>query len=128
MSTDLVMLTASATLCALLFTPYGVAQSSVWGLRVALGNRESTPPLPAWAGRAIRAHRNMLENLPPFAALVLVAAVAGRANEATALGATIFFWSRLAHAILYIAGTPVLRTVAFFAGLLGEALILSQLL
>jgi uncharacterized MAPEG superfamily protein len=128
MSTELVMLTASATLCALLFVPYGAAQSTVWGLRVSLGNREVTPPLPAWAERAVRAHRNMLESLPHFAALVLVAVVTDKTNAMTAAGATVFFWSRLAHAGLYIAGVPALRTLAFFAGLAGEGLILAQLL
>ncbi len=128
MTTDLVMLTWSAVLCALLFVPYGAAQTVEWGLPLAAGNRAETPPLPEWAERAIRAHRNMLENFPHFAALVLVAAVSGAANEATALGATLFFCARLAHAALYIAGVPWLRTAAFFTGLVGEGIILVQIL
>lgn len=128
MTTDLTMLTWSAVLCALLFLPYGIAQTQRWGISVCVGNRAATPPLPEWAERAIRAHRNMLENLPHFAALVLVTAVSGAANETTALGATLFFWARLSHAALYIAGVPWLRTVAFFAGLAGEGLIFAQLL
>ena len=59
MTPDLWMLTASAVLCALLFIPYGVAQTLVWGVPVSVGNRDITPPLPAWAERGIRAHRNM---------------------------------------------------------------------
>lgn len=128
MTTDLAMLTWSAVLCALLFVPYEIAQTLRWGVPVSVGNRAETPPLPEWAERAIRAHRNMLENLPHFAALVLVAAVCGAANEVTALGATVFFWARLSHAALYIAGVPWLRTLAFFSGLTGEGLILAQIL
>lgn len=128
MTTDLWMLTASAVLCALLFVPYGIAQTFVWGVPISVGNREATPPLPAWAERAIRAHRNMLENFPHFAAFVIVAHVSGASNEATALGASIFFWARVAHATVYIAGIPFARTVAFFAGLTGEGIILVQLI
>ena len=127
MTTDLWMLTASAVLCALLFIPYGIAQTFVWGVPTSIGNREATPPLPAWAERGIRAHRNMLENLPHFAALVIVGDLIGASNDATALGASIFFWARGVHATVYIAGVPFVRTVAFFVGLAGEGIILGQL-
>jgi len=128
MTTDLWMLTASAVLCALLFIPYGIAQTIVWGVPVSIGNREHTPVLPAWAERAIRAHRNMLENFTHFAALVIVGHLVGASNNATAIGASIFFCARIVHAAVYIAGVPFIRTVAFFAGLGGEAIILAQLI
>ena len=127
MTTDLVMLTASAVFCALLFVPSAVATTIVWGLPVAAGNRASTPPVPPWVDRSMRAHRNMLENLPHFAVLVLVAHVTGLNNLTTALGATIFFWARIAHAAVYTAGIPWVRTLAFSVGLVGEAMILVQL-
>ena len=62
------------------------------GLPALAGNREGLPEIRGWAGRAARAHRNMLENLVLFAALVLVAAAAGKTNATTLLGAQIFFW------------------------------------
>jgi uncharacterized MAPEG superfamily protein len=52
----------------------------------------------------------MLESLPIFAALVLVAQVADKANAMTALGAELFFWARLAYAPVYVIGVPGLRT------------------
>jgi len=128
MTTDLWMLTASAVLCALLFVPYGIAQTLVWGVPVAAGNREVTPPLPEWAQRGTRAHRNMLENFPHFAALVIVAHLIEASNEMTGLGASLFFWARIVHAGVYIAGVPFVRTVAFFAGLVGEGIILGQII
>jgi uncharacterized MAPEG superfamily protein len=70
----------------------------------------------------------MAENLAPFAALVLVAHVAGAANATTAIGAAIFFWARLVHALVFIAGLPWVRTLAFIVGLAGELLILAQIL
>jgi len=128
MTTDLTMLTASAVLTAVLIMPYGLAMWALWPLKEVLGNRDAPPSLPAWAERARRAQRNMLENFPHFAALVLTASVAGVTNAQTALGATIFFWARLAHAVIYITGVWRLRAFAFFAGLAGEALILLRLL
>ena len=77
-----------------------------------VGNREKFPELLGWAGRAQRAHRNMLENLVLFGVLVLVANATGKANATSALGAELFFWSRIAYAAIYLAGIPWARTAA----------------
>ena len=98
------------------------------GLPALAGNREGLPEMSGWAGRAQRAHRNMLESLVLFAVLVLVAQVTGKANATTALGAQLFFWGRLAHAILYIAGIPWARTGAWAVSIVGLILIFWQLL
>ena len=128
MNTDLTMLFATTVLTAALVLGKGSAMWLHWPPRDVLGNRDHTPPLPAWAWRADRAHRNMLENFPHFAVLVLLVNLVGAANRQTALGATIFFWARLAHAALYISGVWRLRAVAFFAGVGGEVLIALRLL
>ena len=129
MTTDLQMLTATAMLAGLLVLPYGLAMWTLWPVERIIGNREGPPPaLPAWAERAQRAQRNMLENFPHFAALVLAAHAAGLADRYTALGATVFFWARLVHAIVYIGGVWRLRAPAFFAAWAGECLIIFRLL
>src|SRR5205814_7384027 len=64
MTTDLIMLTASAVLTGALVLPYGLAMWALWPVREVLGNRETPPPLPPWAERARRAQHNMLENFP----------------------------------------------------------------
>ena len=92
------------------------------------GNRDGLPPLTGWAGRAQRAHRNMLENLVLFAALVLVCAVANKTNATTLLGAQLFLWARLAYAVIYVAGIPYLRTAAWLVSVIGLVLIFLQLL
>src|SRR5258706_16413279 len=92
------------------------------------GNREGLAQCTGWAGRAWRAHHNMLESLVLFAALVLVAVIAGKTNSATLLGAQIFFWARLAYAVAYIAGIPWLRTGVWCVSLIGLAIIFLQLL
>ncbi len=91
------------------------------------GNREDLPAITGWAGRARRAHLNMLENLVLFAALVLVAHTAGKSNAMTVLGAQLFFWGRLAYAIIYVAGIPWLRTGVWLVSVVGMALIFLQL-
>jgi uncharacterized MAPEG superfamily protein len=97
------------------------------GLPTLAGNRENLPELTGWVGRAKRAHLNMLENLVLFAALVLVAHVAGKSNAMTVLGAQLFFWARLAYAIVYIAGIPWLRTAVWAVSVVGMLLIFLQL-
>ena len=97
------------------------------GLPRLAGNREGLPEMTGWAGRAARAHRNMLESLVLFAALVLVAQIAGVRNPMTLLGAQLFFWGRVAHAIIYVAGIPWLRTVAWTVSMIGLLLIFLQL-
>ena len=49
---------------------------------------------------------NLVENLAPFAALVIIAQLTDAANEMTALGARLFFWARLAQIVLHTAGVP----------------------
>src|SRR5262249_57631554 len=122
------MVVRSAGLCLVLPLPYGVARTTTrGGTAWAFGNREGDFAFPAWAGRAERAHRNLIENLAPFAILVLVAHLTGKANATTALGAELFFLGRLLHAILYIAGIIYLRTAAFILGTIGERMILGRL-
>ena len=128
MTTDLTMLVWSAVLTVALVLPYTTALALKLGLPVMVGNRDNFPTVGGWIGRSLRAHRNMVENLVPFAALVLVAHVAGAANQATALGATIFFWARVVYAGVYIAGIPWLRTLVWTVSIIGEVIILTQLL
>jgi uncharacterized MAPEG superfamily protein len=128
MTTDLTMLVATALLCLLIPTIYLMGEvQTPGGLEWGLGNRGEPLKLPEWAARAKRAHLNLVENLAPFAILVLVAQVTGKANGMTALGAGIFFWARVAHLAVYTAGIIGLRTAVFFVGTAGEVLILIQL-
>jgi len=128
MTTDLWMLVWTTLLCLLMPMLYVAGElRAPGGVEWGLGNRDTPFELPAWAARAKRAHMNLLENLLPFAALVLVAHVSGKANAMTALGASIFFWSRLAYAFVYTAGIKLVRTLIFFVGSAGLLLILIQL-
>ena len=98
------------------------------GLPMLAGNRENLPVIVGWAGRAQRAHRNMLENLVLFGLLVLVATATGKANATTALGAELFFWARIAYAVIYLAGIPWARTAAWGVSVVGLLMIFLQLI
>jgi len=116
-----VALTAAQMVVAVLFT------TQQFGLPRLAGNRDGLPAATGIAGRAQRAHRNMLESLVLFAALVLVAQAIGKANAATALGAQLFFWGRLAYAIVYLAGIPWIRTGVWAVSVVGLVIIFLQL-
>ncbi len=92
------------------------------------GNRQDVPALSDWRGRAERAYRNMLESLPMFAALVLVAHVGGAADAATALGAQMFLYARLVFAVVYLIGIPYLRTGVWAVSVAGLVTIAVALL
>ena len=98
------------------------------GLPRLAGNRENMPELTSLAGRAQRAHRNMLENLVLFAVLVLMAQLAGRANALTQVGAMLFFWGRVAYAVIYLAGIPWLRTGVWAVSVVGLIMIFLQVI
>jgi uncharacterized MAPEG superfamily protein len=98
------------------------------GLPALAGNREGLAPFTGWAGRAQRAHRNMLESLVLFAALVLVAVAAQKTNSTTLAGAQLFLWARVAYAVVYLVGIPWLRTAIWLASVVGLVMIFSQVL
>ena len=119
MTPDLTWLAWTAVLTAVLWIPFIVGQVMTLGVITASRYRDPTPPeMPAWVKRCDRAHLNAVESLAPFAVVVLVAHVAGAANEMTAMWAMIFFFARLAHAVVYWLGIPYLRTLVFAAGLI----------
>jgi len=128
MTPELMYLVWSAVLTLVLVVIAVAGATLEVGLPVLAGNREGgLPEMGGWAGRAARAHRNMLESLVLFAVLVFVAHSVNISNPMTLLGAQLFFWGRVAHAITYIAGLPWLRTGAWAVSVAGLVLIFLQL-
>lgn len=117
MTADLNYLAFSALLTAVLWIPYIVGQVQANGFLSAGDYKDPSPrAVPLWVQRANRVHLNSVETFAPFAALVLVAHVSGGASAMTAIWAAVFFWARIAHAVIYMFGIPYLRTVAFTIG------------
>jgi uncharacterized MAPEG superfamily protein len=117
MTTDLRYLAYTAILTAALWIPYVVAQVMTNGFLAPPNYVDPTPrPVPLWGKRADRTYLNAVEVFAPFAALVIVAHLAGKANAMTAFWTICFFWLRLAHAVVYLLGVPYVRTVIFTLG------------
>ena len=77
--------------------------------------------VPLWGTRAHRAYLNAIEVFAPFAALVIVAHLPGKANAMTAFWAMSFFWLRVAHAVVYWFALPWFRTAGFTLGFFAVA-------
>jgi uncharacterized MAPEG superfamily protein len=127
MTPDLQMLVWSAALALVQMLIAVAGAQAQLGLPLLAGNREDLPAVTGWGGRARRAHINLLESLAIFAIVVLVAHVTGRANDTTALGAMLFFWGRVAYALVYLLGVPWLRTLVWAVSVAGIVLVFSQL-
>lgn len=127
MTTDLKMLAWIAGITALMWLPYILARMAKSGVMATLTYAADNDPLPDWAARAKKAHYNEIENLAPFAAVVLVAQAAGAANATTALWATVYFWARVAHYLGYVSGIPFARTLFFAVGWLATLIIFWQI-
>ncbi len=128
LSTELSLLVWSIILCLVqMVIAAGALHTQVGMLKLA-GNRDDMPEATGLAGRAQRAHRNMLENLPLFAALVLIVQVTGHSSPMTVLGAQLFFWARLAYAVVYLAGIAWLRTAVWAVSMVGVVLLVVELI
>lgn len=98
------------------------------GLMLAFGNRDNLPEATPLACRLQRAAANSLENLVFFAALALVAQVAGATNERVLLGAQVFLWARLVYVPIYVMGIPFARTGVWAVSIVGLAMMLMGML
>ncbi len=98
------------------------------GLTAQAGARDDLPEPSAFNQRCVRLRNNMLENMVMFTGLVLVANAADISTANTVLGAQIFFFARVVHAGIYIAGFPLVRPLAWFASVIGMAMIALELL
>jgi uncharacterized MAPEG superfamily protein len=129
LSVDMRLLAYSALLSIIMWLPYIFLAIKTFGLKNLLGY--PTPDysgLAQWAQRLYRAHSNLLENLTPFAILVIISHLTGAANEMTAMGARLFFWSRLAQIIFHMTGIPFGRTLTFAIGWVGNIIIFLQII
>lgn len=127
MTTDLYVLLALGVLAFVLQLLPGTSRMEKGGLAWGIGNRDDPPPLPPWAARTQRAHANLMENLPHYVLVVLVAHVSGHASPITASASLAYLAARVAHAIVYAAGITYVRTIAFYSGVTAELVIAAQI-
>ncbi|MEH2469058.1 putative MAPEG superfamily protein [Nitrobacteraceae bacterium AZCC 2161] len=124
MTRELFWLTLTVILTGLLWVPYIINRCMVRGLSGAMANpSRNDKPLAEWANRLLFAHDNAIENLIVFAPLVLILNAADVSTPTTVLACAVYFWSRVAHLIVYTLGLPVFRTVAFLVGFAAQAVL-----
>jgi uncharacterized MAPEG superfamily protein len=128
MSVELLMLAYSALLLLVIILAQAGLAIGQNGLMVQAGSRDNLPEPSVLRQRLLRLTGNLQENLLMFAIVVLVANAAGISNDATAMGASIFFYARVAHAIIYAFGWPMVRPLFYFAGVCGMVVILLEIL
>jgi len=123
-SKELFWLTMTCILTGLLWVPYMLDRIKVRGLMGTMANpsAKDTPQSP-WAQRLYFAHTNAVDNLVVFAPLVLILDTLGRSTSATVIACAVYFWARLAHAIVYAFGLPVFRTLAFLVGFAAQVVL-----
>ena len=130
MTTELYWLTLTVLMTALFWLPYILDRLAVRGVVPALSDTqpEGGGPHSLWARRAIKAHTNAVENLAIFVPAVLVAHVLNISTPATRMAVVVYFLARLVHFIVYTAGVPVARTLAFAVGWAAQMVILLSIL
>ena len=114
---ELFWLSVTIILTGLLWVPYIIQLILQLGPISAIMDPNGAHPHDAkWAERSKRAHYNAVENLVVFAPLVLIIHILELGNATTAQAAMIYFFARLAHYLIYTAGLPAMRTIAFLVG------------
>lgn len=116
MKMELTYLLLTAILTGVLWLPVVIGYVTARGPLTDEGYRIAPrTPLPPWVERANRAHQNAVENFAPFAAVVLIAQAVGYSTPLTQACAAVFFFARLAHAVVHTSGIGVLkaRTLLF---------------
>lgn len=128
MSVELTMLAYAVGLLIVLIVIQAFAGIRSKGLMPLANNRDNLGPAEGFHARMLRVVDNHREGLTMFAPLVLIAAATSVSTPMTVLGAQLFFWSRLVHAILYILGVPMVRPLAWGVGLAGTVMVLLAIL
>lgn len=98
------------------------------GIAWGLGSQDEQRDPSIVAGRLERALRNYVYNLPAFVALALTLKVTDLGTAATATGAALWFWARVAYVPAYASGIPYVRSVAWFASVVGLVMMIGPLL
>jgi uncharacterized MAPEG superfamily protein len=118
------MLVEATALLLLLVLIQAAAGVQAQGALTLAGPRDNLPPPGVFQSRAKRVVDNHREGLTIFAPLVLAISIAHISSHWTVLGAELFFYSRVVHAVLYLAAVPLVRPLVWTVGLGGTLMIL----
>lgn len=79
-------------------------------------NAQASDVDPPEVARALRAHRNDLENIPPFLLLALVGVLVGAAPLGLKITLIAFTAARVGHSIAYLRSMQPWRSITFGVG------------
>lgn len=129
MTAELYWMTLTVSMTALFSVPYILDRLAVRGTWTALSDTkpEMGEPHSLWAQRAMKAHTNAAENLAIFVPAVLTAHALNISTPATRTAVAVYFFARLAHFLVYTAGGPIARTLAFVVGWGAQITILASI-
>ena len=117
MTTELWYLFLTAVLLTILWIPFIIQQAIANGPLSPdeYENLRDDSKFSAAIRRANRAHINLVEQFGAFAGLVVVAHLIGLSNSVTQTAAMVYFWARVGHAIVMLAGVKqfMARTLIF---------------
>ncbi|MEH6676940.1 MAPEG family protein [Phenylobacterium sp.] len=121
-------LLAAAVVIGLIQLLWGAAAARrQQGLKWAAGPRDEARPIDGVAARLDRALRNFLETFPFFAAAVIVAYLGGKLGDLTLWGSVLYVAGRALYVPLYAAGVPLVRSLAWFAAMIGLILVVAAI-
>lgn len=128
MSVELTMLLYSVALLVIIIAIQASTGILAQGVAAMAGARDNLGEPTVLQARTKRCADNHREGLLIFAPLVLIAAHVDLSTSMTVLGSQLFFYSRIIHAGLYIAGVPWVRPVFWAIGMAGCIMIFIELI
>lgn len=123
LSIELACLFWSTVLLFAIIAVQGATVPVVQGFGWGLGSRDEPRDRTVFQRRLDRIVANHIEGLTVFAALVVVAHLAGISTGLTETAAVLFLIGRIGFAALYAAGVPYLRSIAWGVSATGTLLL-----
>ena len=126
--TEIVMLGVSVVLLLAQLFLQSIPATLELGGEYRVGPRDETRALQgAFAGRADRAFRNLMETFPAFAALALALVVTGRNGGLGATAAEVWVVARILYVPLYFIQIPFARSLVWFVSIFALVAMLVRL-
>ena len=123
MTVNIAMLILSLALLLLIQLVQAQHTVNLHGVAYALSSRDKPVDVGVFGGRMQRAKVNLLENMMLFAPVSVLAEALHLTGATITWGAVLFFAARVVHLVTYLAGVAVVRTLSWFVGVIGCALL-----
>jgi uncharacterized MAPEG superfamily protein len=127
MTQDLWALLATILLAVVQLTLASILSLRQLGGIYIAGPRDTLREATGMTGRIVRAHRNLLEIFPQFAAALFIVHASGKVGTLSATGAWLFFAARCLYVPAYAFGPTGARPLCWLAAQAGIFIILADI-